>query len=151
MLDDSDRRILRCLQSDPEQSIPDLADALGMTPSRLSRRLDRLREQGVIRGVRAIVDWRALGFEVEVSLRVTLDKTQGRAFDDFIEAARLIAEVIEIQTFLGRVDVRLSVIARDMPHYQQIYRDQILALPHIADIEALMHVARIKSDEALPI
>lgn len=151
MLDDSDRRILRRLQSDPEQSIPDLADALGMTPSRLSRRLDRLREQGVIRGVRAIVDWRALGFEVEVSLRVTLDKTQGRAFDDFIEAARLIAEVIEIQTFLGRVDVRLSVIARDMPNYQQIYRDQILALPHIADIEALMHVARIKADESLPL
>ena len=151
MLDDSDRRILRRLQSDPEQSIPDLADALGMTPSRLSRRLDRLREQGVIRGLRAIVDWRALGFEVEVSLRVTLDKTQGRAFDDFIEAARLIAEVIEIQTFLGRVDVRLSVIARDMPHYQQIYRDQILALPHIADIEALMHVARIKADESLPL
>jgi Lrp/AsnC family transcriptional regulator len=151
MLDDNDRRILRRLQSDPEQSVPDLADALGMTPSRLSRRLDRLREQGVIRGVRAIVDWRALGFEVEVSLRVTLDKTQGRAFDDFIEAARLIAEVIEIQTFLGRVDVRLSVIARDMPHYQQIYRDQILALPHIADIEALMHVARIKADESLPL
>jgi len=122
-----------------------------MTPSRLSRRLDRLREQGVIRGVRAVVDWRALGFEVEVSLRVTLDKTQGRAFDDFIEAARMIAEVIEIQTFLGRVDVRLSVIARDMPHYQQIYRDQILSLPHIADIEALMHVARIKADESLPL
>ena len=151
MLDDSDRRILRRLQSDPEQSIPDLADELGMTPSRLSRRLDRLREQGVIRGVRAVVDWRALGFEVEVSLRVTLDKTQGRAFDDFIEASRMIAEVIEIQTFLGRVDVRLSVIARDMPHYQQIYRDQILALPHIADIEALMHVARIKADESLPL
>ena len=46
-----------------------------------------------------------------------------------------------IQTFLGRVDVRLSVIARDMPHYQTIYRKQILTLPHIADIEALMHVA----------
>ena len=74
-----------------------------------------------------------------------------RAFDYFIEAARNIAEVIEIQTFLGRVDVRLSVIARDMPHYQQIYRDKILALPHIADIEALMHVARIKAEESLPL
>ncbi len=59
--------------------------------------------------------------------------------------------MIEIQTFLGRVDVRLSVIARDMAHYQQIYRARILTLPHIADIEALMHVARIKSDEALPL
>ena len=49
------------------------------------------------------------------------------------------------------MDVRLSVIARDMAHYQAIYRDQILGLPHIADIEALMHVARIKYDDSLPL
>ncbi|CUH68348.1 Leucine-responsive regulatory protein [Thalassovita autumnalis] len=151
MLDDLDRRILRYMQSDPETSIPDLADRIGMTTSRLSRRLDKLRESGVLRGQQAIIDWRALGFEVEVSLRITLDKTQTRAFDEFMEAARLIPEVIEIQTFLGQVDVRLSVIARDMGHYQDIYRRQILTLPHINDIEALMHVARIKSDESLPI
>ncbi|OBY26070.1 Lrp/AsnC family transcriptional regulator [Leisingera sp. JC1] len=151
MLDDLDRRILRYMQSDPEQSIPDLAERLGMTASRLSRRLEKLREARVILGQRAVIDWRALGYEVEVSLRVTLDKTNPRAFDEFIEAARGIAEVIEIQTFLGQVDVRLSVIARDMPHYQQIYRAAILNLPHITDIEALMHVARIKSDEVLPV
>ncbi|MDO6727487.1 Lrp/AsnC family transcriptional regulator [Cognatishimia sp. 1_MG-2023] len=151
MLDDLDRRILRLMQSDPMRSIPDLAEQTGLSGTRLSRRIEKLRELGVLRGVRAIIDWRALGYEVEVSLRVTLDKTQTRAFDDFIAAARDIAEVIEIQTFLGRVDVRLSVIARDMVHYQQIYRAQILALPHIADIEALMHVARIKADESLPL
>jgi Lrp/AsnC family transcriptional regulator len=151
MLDDLDRRILRLMQNDPEQSLPDLANLLGMTPSRLTRRLDKLRETGVYRGQRAVIDWRALGFTGEVSLRITLDKTQTRAFDDFIEAARAIPEVIEIQTFLGRVDVRLSVIARDMPHYQEIYRARILTLPHISDIEALMHVARIKSDETLPL
>ncbi|KIC14721.1 Lrp/AsnC family transcriptional regulator [Leisingera sp. ANG-DT] len=151
MLDDLDRRILRYMQSDPEQSIPDLAERLGLTASRLSRRLEKLREARVILGQRAVIDWRALGYEVEVSLRVTLDKTNPRAFDEFIEAARGIAEVIEIQTFLGQVDVRLSVIARDMTHYQQIYRAAILNLPHITDIEALMHVARIKSDEVLPV
>jgi Lrp/AsnC family transcriptional regulator len=80
-----------------------------------------------------------------------LDKTQARAFDDFIEAAHDIPEVIEIQTFLGRVDVRLSVIARDMAHYQMLYRTRILTLPHIADIEALMQIASIKAEEALPI
>ncbi|ANP38002.1 MULTISPECIES: Lrp/AsnC family transcriptional regulator [Rhodobacterales] len=151
MLDDLDRRILRHMQSEPEQSIPDLAERLGLTPSRLSRRLEKLRETGVILGQHAVIDWRALGYAVEVSLRVTLDKTNPRAFDEFLEAARLIPEVLEIQTFLGQVDVRLSVIARDMPHYQEIYRAQILTLPHITDIEALMHVARIKSNESLPL
>ena len=151
MLDDLDRRILRHLQADPEQSLPDLGDRLGLTASRLSRRLEKLREGGVILGQRAVIDWRALGYEVEVSLRITLDKTNSRAFDEFIPAARENPEVLEIQTFLGQVDVRLSVIARDMARYQGIYRSQILTLPHITDIEALMHVARIKSDEALPI
>ncbi|MCG7574158.1 Lrp/AsnC family transcriptional regulator [Phaeobacter sp. CNT1-3] len=151
MLDDLDRRILRYMQGDPDTSIPDLADRIGMTASRLSRRLDKLRETGVILGTRAVINWQMLGYAVEVSLRTTLDKTQTRAFDEFIEAARLIPEVVEIQTFLGQVDVRLSVIARDMAHYQDIYREQILTLPHINDIEALMQVARIKSDESLPI
>ena len=65
--------------------------------------------------------------------------------------ARQVPEVIELQTFLGRVDLRLSIIARDMTHYQQIYRSRILTLPHIAEIEALMHVARIKTQEGLPL
>ena len=110
-----------------------------------------MQEAGIVQGVAAVVDWAALGYTVEVSLRITLDKTQGNAFDRFLEEARQLPEVIELQTFLGRVDVRLSVIARDMAHYQQIYREGILTLPHIADIEALMHVARIKSEEALPL
>jgi Lrp/AsnC family transcriptional regulator len=62
-----------------------------------------------------------------------------------------VPEVIEIQTFLGRVDVRLSVIARDMAHYQHLYRTRVLTLPHISDIETLMQVALIKSQEMLPI
>ena len=151
MLDDGDRRILRHMQSDPEIGSAQLAERAGVTPSTLARRLDRLRSAGVLRGIRGVINWAALGYEVEVSLRVTLDKTQARAFDDFIEAARLVPEVIEIQTFLGRVDVRLSVIARDMRHYQQIYREKVLTLPHITDIEALMHVARLKTDETLPL
>lgn len=151
MLDDLDRRLLRQMQNDPTLSIPDLAELCSISSARVSRRLDKLHDGGILRGQRAVIDWRALGYAVEVSLRVTLDKTQTRAFDDFIKAARDIAEVIEIQTFLGRVDVRLSVIARDMAHYQQIYRSRILTLPHIADIEPLMHLARLKSDQVLPV
>ena len=151
MLDDTDRRLLRALQNDPTAPLADLAERARTTVATATRRLDKLRGTGVIRAQRAVIDWKALGYSVEVSLRITLDKTQASAFDEFIAAARLIAEVVEIQTFLGRVDVRLSVIARDMPHYQDIYRRHILTLPHIADIEALMHVASIKRDEALPI
>lgn len=151
MLDDVDRRILRQFQTAPDLSASELADRCGVTAATCWRRLEKMQSNGIIRGQEAVIDWAVLGYAVEVSLRITLDKTQARAFDEFIVAARLVPEVLEIQTFLGRVDVRLSVIARDMQQYQQIYRDRILTLPHIADIEALMQIARVKSDEVLPI
>ena len=151
MLTDTDRRLMRHLLADPDQPVADLAERAGMTAATAGRRLEKLTQQGVIKGRHARINWHALGYEVEVSLRVTLDKTQPRAFDEFIEAAREVPEVTEIQTFLGRVDTRLVVIARDMAHYQTIYRDRILTLPHISDIEALMQIATIKTDASLPL
>ena len=151
MLDDTDRRILRHWLAEPALDRSALAERAGVTGATLWRRIDRLRAIGVIRAETAVIDWRELGYAIEVSLRFTLDKTNPRAFDEFIAAARLVPEVTGIETFLGRVDVRLNVIARDMGHWTGIYRDQILALPHIAEVEALMLVATIKDAGGLPL
>ena len=148
-VDETDRRILRHWLAEPGLERAALAERAGVTPATLWRRLDRLREGGVIRAETAVINWRALGYAVEVSLRFTLDKTNPRAFDEFIAAAREVPEVIAIETFLGRVDVRLNVIARDMGHWTGIYRDRILTLPHIAEVEALMLVSTIKETAGL--
>ena len=151
MLDDTDRRLLRHLQADPAKPMSQLAEAVGVPLATCYKRLDRLQGQGVLRGQHVTIDWVALGYAVEVILRITLDKTDPRAFDAFLAAAREVPEVTEIQTFLGSVDVRLAVIARSMTHYQRIYRERILSLPHIADIEALMQVATIKNQQTVPL
>lgn len=150
-VDDTDRRLLRYLQEDGEMALAVLAERVGLPVSSAARRLERLERAGVIDGYGCDINWRALGWTVEVSLRVTLDKTAGNAFDAFIAAARKVQEVDQIQTFLGRVDVRLNVLARDMAHYQEIYKNQILTLPHIADIEALMLVSEVMTDDRLPL
>ncbi len=150
-IDDSDRRILRQLQADPDAPASELAERAGVTPATFARRLNAMKAAGIVQAIRDEVNWRALGYAVEVSLRITLDKTEPRAFDEFIAAARAVPEVISIGTFLGRVDARLLVIARDMADYQRVYRDKILTLPHMADIEALMHVATIKDAQSVPL
>jgi Lrp/AsnC family transcriptional regulator len=151
LVDETDRRILRQYLAEPAVDRAVLAERAGVTPATLWRRLERLRGAGVIRAEAAVIDWRALGYGVEVSLRFTLDKTDPRAFDGFIGAAREVPEVVTIETFLGRVDVRLTVIARDMAHYQEVYRRRILTLPHIAELEALMLIATIKDAGGLPL
>jgi Lrp/AsnC family transcriptional regulator len=151
MLDDHDRRILRHLQRDPGQPVRALADICGLPLATCYKRLGRMERAGIVKGQSYKINWAAIGYDVRVSLRFTLDKANSRAFDEFIFAARKVPEVIEIQTFLGRVDARLVVIARNMAQYQDIYRHRILTLPHIAEIEALMHVATVKSQEYLPL
>jgi len=150
-LDDLDRRILRALQDDATLTAAQLGVRVNYAAASCWRRVERMERDGVIIARQIILDPKALGYEVEVSLRITLDKTQTNAFDSFIAAAHEVPEVNEIQTFLGRVDVRLNVLARDMAHYQQIYRTRILNLPHIADIEALMLIANVLDREVLPL
>ena len=151
MLDDIDRRLLRQLQADPTLPMAELADRSRTTPARAARRIERMEAEGVILGREAVIDWAALGYAVQVSLRITVEKTEGRALDEIIAAARDIPEVTDIQTFLGRTDLRLAVIARDMAHYETLYRERILSLPHLADIEALMTIKTLKDEGRLPI
>ena len=150
-IDMIDKKILRLMQVDALLSVAVLAEQVGVGTASCWRRIDRMEKANIIKERAVILDPKALGLEVEVSLRITLDKTQTDAFDRFIEAARELKEVNEIQTFLGRVDVRLNVLARDMAHYQEIYRKHILSLPHIADIEALMLVSNVMTKDGVPL
>jgi Lrp/AsnC family transcriptional regulator len=150
-LDALDRRLLRILQEDGDLSTAELGAQTGLSGAACWRRLERLEREGVILGRRVEVDAKALGYEVTVFLRITLDKAQAGAFDAFVRAAREVPEVVRIETLLGRVDVRMDVIARTLDHYREIYREKILALPHVAEIEALLLVAEIKNTERVPI
>ena len=150
-VDDTDRRILRALQTDADLSTAALAEKAGLSPSPAWRRVAALEASGVIEGRAVNIDFRKLGYGVEVYLRVRLDKTQRGAFEEFIAAARDVPEVVTIQTLLGRVDVRMDVIARDLSHYQEILKTRIMDLPHIADVEALMLISEIKNDPWLAI
>ncbi len=151
MIDSQDRRILRLWQADPNRSRKDLAQDVGISLGALNRRVDRLRGDNVLGARRAVIDWGKLGYSVQVFLRITLDKTQSDAWGQFLKAARAVPEITVIETLVGRVDVRMDVMARDLEHYQEIYVEKILALPHLSDVESLMLISEIKNSAELPI
>jgi Lrp/AsnC family transcriptional regulator len=91
----------------PPNPSPGAGRGAGLPLADLLQAAGAAEGNGVLKGQRATINWAALGYTVEVSLRITLDKTEPRAFDEFLAAAREVPEVTEIQTFLGRVDARL--------------------------------------------
>ena len=87
-IDVIDKKILRLMQIDALLSVADIAEKVGVATASCWRRIRRMEKSGIIKSQISVIDPKALGLEVEVSLRITLDKTQTNAFDRFIEAAR---------------------------------------------------------------
>ena len=136
ILDETDRALLHLLQQDADQSAAALAKNLDMSQPAIWRRIKRLKEEGVIKGVALNLDREKLGLGVTVFLGIKL-ATKGRvSLEDFERAVEAIPEVQQIEHVLGLYDYRLRVVARDISDFERVLRRRIMTLPGVGDLEA---------------
>ena len=136
ILDETDRALLRLLQQDADQSAAALAKNLDMSQPAIWRRIKRLKEEGVIKGVALNLNREKLGLSVTVFLGIKL-ATKGRvSLEDFERAVKAIPEVQQIEHVLGLYDYRLRVVARDISDFERVLRRRIMTLPGVGDLEA---------------
>ena len=136
ILDETDRALLRLLQQDADQSAAALAKNLDMSQPAIWRRIKRLKEEGVIKGVALHLNREKLGLGVTVFLGIKL-ATKGRvSLEDFERAVKAIPEVQQIEHVLGLYDYRLRVVARDISDFERVLRRRIMTLPGVGDLEA---------------
>jgi Lrp/AsnC family leucine-responsive transcriptional regulator len=136
ILDETDRALLRLLQQDADQSAAALAKDLDMSQPAIWRRIKRLKEEGVIKGVALNLNREKLGLGVTVFLGIKL-ATKGRvSLEDFERAVKAIPEVQQIEHVLGLYDYRLRVVARDISDFERVLRRRIMTLPGVGDLEA---------------
>jgi DNA-binding Lrp family transcriptional regulator len=136
ILDATDRALLRLLQQDADQSAAALAKNLQMSQPAIWRRIKRLKEEGVIKGVALNLNREKLGLGVTVFLGIKL-ATKGRvSLEDFERAVNAIPEVQQIEHVLGLYDYRLRVVARDISDFERVLRRRIMTLPGVGDLEA---------------
>ena len=136
ILDETDRALLRLLQQDADQSAAALAKNLDMSQPAIWRRIKRLNEEGVIKGMALNLNREKLGLGVTVFLGIKL-ATKGRvSLEDFERAVKAIPEVQQIEHVLGLYDYRLRVVARDISDFERVLRRRIMTLPGVGDLEA---------------
>ena len=136
ILDETDRALLRLLQQDADQSAAALAKNLEMSQPAIWRRIKRLKEEGVIKGVALNLNREKLGLGVTVFLGIKL-ATKGRvSLEDFERAVKAIPEVQQIEHVLGLYDYRLRVVARDISDFERVLRRRIMTLTGVGDLEA---------------
>ena len=136
ILDETDRALLRLLQQDADQSAASLAKSLDMSQPAIWRRIKRLKEEGVIKGVALNLNREKLGLGVTVFLGIKLAAKGRVSLEDFERAVKAIPEVQQIEHVLGLYDYRLRVVARDISDFERVLRRRIMTLPGVGDLEA---------------
>ena len=150
-MDRLDLKILARLQDDAAISHAELGEAIGLSASQVSRRVQRLSQDAVIRRQVALLDPDSLGLHVEAYVLVSLASYAKGVAQGFHERVKEMAEVTECCLLAGESDYLLHLMAPDLPALSRLINDDLLGHGDIANIRSSIVLNRVKRTTALPL
>jgi Lrp/AsnC family transcriptional regulator len=149
-VDKLDRKILELLQKDADLTAAEIADRVGLSKAPCWRRIQRLRETGVIRRTVALLDAQALNVGTTVFVTIKAPSHSAGWFERFSKVVRDLPEVTELHRMSGDVDYLLRVVVPDIAGYDAVYKRLIAAL-ELLDVSASFSLETLKATTALPL
>jgi Lrp/AsnC family transcriptional regulator len=150
-LDNIDIKILDHLQKDASLSTADLAERVGLSQSPCWRRIQRMRDEGIIQSQVAILDRQKLGFHMQIFALVKMTTLTEEKRAEFVKAVANTPEILECYTVFGEMDVMLKVLAPDVNWYQDFIFATILKLPGVIDVRSTVTLQQTKCTTAIPL
>ena len=148
-LDAIDWKILAELQQDGRITNVELARRVGISAPPCLRRVRALEEAGYIRGYRALLDEKRLGYEVMIFALVHLSsqaEADLAAFEAFVRAQPLVRECWMLS---GEVDFILKCVAPDLKTFQAFVTD-LTGAPHVRNVKTSLALRMSKDAPTVP-
>jgi DNA-binding Lrp family transcriptional regulator len=148
-LDAIDWKILKELQDDGRITNVELARRVGISAPPCLRRVRALEEAGFIRGYRALLDERQLGYEVTVFAMVHLSsqaEADLKAFEAFVRKEPLVRECWMLS---GEIDFLLKCVAPDLKTFQA-FVSELTAAPHVRNVKTSLTLRNAKDAAMVP-
>ncbi|WP_323121371.1 Lrp/AsnC family transcriptional regulator [Burkholderia alba] len=150
-LDAIDRRILRALQRNSNQTNAELAQQAGLSATPCLRRVHLLEAQRVIDGYVALLNAAALDLSFTAFVRVTLERQDKTTVEHFAREIEKASEVLECHLMAGSYDYLLRVVAKDLDDYQRFQMETLTKIKGVRNVETEIPLKRIKQTTRLPI
>ena len=150
-IDELDRKILRLLQSDASLSATAIGERVGLSQSPCWRRIQRLKESGLIKEQGLVIDRKKLGFGTMVFAHVKLTAHGRSKVREFGETIRQFPEVMECHLLLGHVDFLLRIVTPDLEAYERFFFERLSQLPDVQEVISSIALTEVKHTTALPI
>jgi len=149
-MDEFDRRILTVLQTDASQSVAQIADQAGLSPTPCWRRVQKLEANGIIRGRVALLDAAQLDLGLTVFVHLRIARHGSDWLEAFTRAMMAMPEVLEVARLAGNWDYLLRVVVADMPAYDRFYK-RLIEVDGLNDVSSSFSMEQIKYTTALPL
>ena len=150
-LDRLDLRILSALQMDGRMTNLKLADAIGLSPTAVLARVQRLTRDGYILGYEARLNPLKLGAGMLVFVEVLLDRTTPNVFDAFKAAVQVRPEIMECHMVAGGFDYLLKTRSADMSDYRNFAGTVLWQLPGVRETRTYAVMEEVKNSARLPL
>ena len=148
-LDRIDLKILQALQQDGRLSNLKLAESVGLSPTAVLARVQRLTREGYILGYEARLNPLKLGAGMLVFVEVLLDRTSPNVFDAFKAAVQIRPELMECHMVAGGFDYLLKTRTADMAHYRDFAGQVLWQLPGVRETRTYAVMEEVKSSTQL--
>ena len=150
-LDATDRRILGWLQQEPGINAAELGEKIGLSQSAVWRRIQSLRDEGVIKDQPVKLDREKVGLNTMVFAHVKLTSHGRSNLAEFSEAVSQYPEVLDCYVLLGNVDYLLRIVTQDIKAYERFFFEKLSQLPGIQEVNSSIVLSDIKHTTVLPI
>ena len=125
-LDALDEQILSMIADNARVPFLEVARACNVSGAAIHQRIQKLTQQGVIKGSQFIFDPETLGYETCAFVGLYLKDPSD--FDRVVEALRAIPEVVECHYTTGGYDMFIKIYARNNHHMLSIIHDKLQPL-----------------------
>jgi len=150
-LDQVDIEILKLLQHDAALTHKEISLKLHKSIATIHERIRRLKEQGYIKRVVAILDRKKINRNLIAFSHVLLKEHTANTLIEFETEVSKFGEVMECLQMTGAHDFILRIATKDMDAYHEFLRNKLATLPNITTVQSYFVLSEPKSETAYPL
>lgn len=149
-MDKIDRKILALLQKDATTPVAEIGRKVGLSTTPCWRRIQKMEEDGIIRGRVAILDPAKVNAGVTVFVSIRTNEHNDAWMRKFSSVVDEFPEVVEFYRMSGETDYLLRVVVPDIGAYDAFYK-RLIAKIALSDVSSSFAMGQIKYTTALPL
>jgi DNA-binding Lrp family transcriptional regulator len=150
-LDDFDRKILALVQRDALTPLRELAQAVNLSAPAVQRRLQRLRENGVILKSVAVLDAEKVGRPITLIVEVEVESERKDLLDSQKRVFLAAPEVQQCYYVTGSVDFVLVITVTSMKEYEALSQRLFMQNPNVKKFVTMVALNPFKLGLELPV